>query len=361
MTEKPNISVLLPDEVTLAARRRALEAELRPSRRRAPRTSRRRLAVAVVALVALGGGAAWATGVFSAKDISFQAGVGCYSEARLTGPRLSVTVTRAAADPVAKCEKYWRQGVVDTTLRRLGREGKIDYPRGEYPPSLVACASPGSGVQVFPGGHGVCEKLGLEPLPGDYAAPGREAARAYTAWNRILARRIQVKPGPCLSPGPIAERARELLVAHGYADVPVRISTEGPCAKSIEARGRAIEVLTTSRHEDDTARLAEQAFDALSGLFERASLECIAPERFGVLARGRLRRAGLDQVRVGVSQRFFPCTYGSGGFTPEKLEVGIGASDRRTWRFSRAGFLRHQRQVERWQHKLADHHASDTG
>lgn len=343
MTEKPDISALLPDEVTLAARRRALEAELRSSRRRILRTPRRRLAVAVVALVALGGGAAWAAGVFSAKDISFEAGVGCYSEARLTGPRLSVTITHAAADPVAKCEKYWREGVVDTGLRKLGREGKIDYPRGKYPPPLVACASSGSGVQVFPGGDGVCEKLGLKPLPGDYAAPGREAARAYTAWNRIVAPRVQVRPGRCLSPGPIAARARGLLAAHGYADVLVRVSTEGPCAKAIESRGRAIEVLTTSRHEDDTARLAERAFDALSGLFERASLHCIAPERFGALARNVLRRAGLGQVRVGVTQRFFPCTYGSGGFSPEKLEVSIGASDRKTWRFNRAAFLRHQR------------------
>lgn len=358
MTEKPNISALLPDDETLAARRRALEAELQPPGRRISRVPRRRLLVAVVALVALGGGAAWATGVFSAKDISFQAGVGCYSEARLTGPRLSVTVTRAAANPVAKCEKYWREGVVDTTLRRLGREGKIDYPRGEYPPPLFACAGPGSGVQVFPGSEGVCERLGLEPLPGDYAAPGREAARAYTAWNRIVAPRIQVKPGRCLPPGPIAARARELLAAHGYADVPMRISTEGPCAKSVESRGRAIEVVTTSRHEDDTARLAEQAFEALSGLFERASLECIAPERFGVLARGRLRRAGLSQVRVGVEQRFFPCTYGSGGFSPEELRVDVGASDRKTWRSNRAGFLRYQRQLRRWKRRHAEVRAS---
>jgi hypothetical protein len=248
MTDKPDISTLLPDDATLAARRGALEAELRPLRRRLPRPPRRRLAVALVALVALGGGAAWATGFFSAEEISYQAGVGCYSEARLHGPRLSVTVTHAAADPVAKCEKYWREGVVDTTLRRLAREGKIDYPRRHYPPHLVACARPGDAIRVFPGAEGVCEKLGLEPLPDDYDAPGREAARAYTAWNRILARRFQVlEPGNCLSPGPIAERARELLAAHGYGDVSVRISNDGPCAKSVESRGRAIEVLTTSR------------------------------------------------------------------------------------------------------------------
>lgn len=345
MTEKPDISTLLPDDATLATRRRALEAELGKPHRSSLRISRPRLALAVLALLALGGGAAWATGVFSASEISFQAGVGCYSEARLRGPRLSITVTHAAADPVAKCEKYWREGVVDTGLRRLGREGKIDYPRGPYPPHLVACGRPGSGISVFPGPDGVCERLGLEPLPADYEAPGREAARAYTAWNQILARRIQVEPGRCLSPGPIAEHARALLAAHGYADVSVRISPEGPCAKAVESRGRAIEVLTTTPREDDVSRLAEQAFDALSNLFERASLKCIAPQRFGVLARNVLDRAGLHQVGVHVTQRIFPCTYGSGGFSPEKVRVEIGASDRKTWRFNRAGFLRYQRRL----------------
>lgn len=359
MNEKPDISLLLLDDATVAARRRALEGELGSSRRSLRRLPPRRLAVALVALVAFAGGAAWAAGVFSADEISFQAGVGCYSEARLHGSRLSVTGFHAAADPVAKCEKYWREGVIDTTLRRLGREGKIDYPPVNYPPHLVACANPGSGVAVFPGADGVCEKLGMEPLPADYEGPGREAARAYTAWNRILARRFQViEPGNCRSPEPIAEEVRGLLETHGYPDVAVRISSEGPCAKSVESRGRAIEVLTTSPHEDGVAGLAERAFGALSGLFERASLECISPERFGALARGVLARAGLGQVRIGVTQRFFPCTYGSGGFSPEDLRVEIGASDRRTWRSNRAGFLRHQRQLRRWKQKQAEAHAS---
>ena len=75
-------------------------------------------------------------------------------------------------------------------------------------------------------------------------------------------------------------------------------------------------------------------------------MECISPERFGVLAREVLDRAGLDQVGVGVEQRMFPCTYGSGGFSPEELEVSIGASDRKTWRHNRAAFLRYQRRLE---------------
>jgi hypothetical protein len=362
MEEKPRVDELLPSDSAIRAQRRALEDELMrtPPSGRARRKSTR-AAVVLAALVAIGTGAAWAAGVFSASEISFQSGVGCYSEARLHGSHLSVTVTHAAADPVAKCEKYWREGVVDTTMRRLGREGKVEYPRGHYPPHLVACADEGAGISVFPGSDGVCEKLGLEPLPADYAAPGREAARAYTAWNRILARPIRVKPGGCSSPGPVAERARRLLAAHGYADVPVRISSDGPCAKSVESRGRAIEVLTTTPHEDDVARLAERSFDALSDLFERASLKCIAPEKFGALAREVLDRAGLDQVRVGVSQKRFPCTYGSGGFSPESLRMDIGASSHKTWRFNRAGFLRYKRQLRHRRHEEAIAHKALLG
>jgi hypothetical protein len=358
--EKRQIDRLMPSDSTIRAQRRSLEGEL--TRTAPPGRARRkgaRVAIVLATLVAIGTGVAWAAGVFSASEISFQAGVGCYSEPRLHGSRLAVAITHAAANPVAKCEKYWREGVVDTTLRRLGREGKIDYPRGRYPPHLVACSDEGSGISVFPGPNGVCEKLGLKPLPADYAGPGREAARAYTAWDRILARRIQVKPGACSAPAPIAERARRLLAAHGYADVRVRISSEGPCAKAVESRGRAIEVVTTTPHEDDAARLAERAFDALSGLYEKAALECIAPAKFGALARDVLEGVGLDQVRVGVSQRFWPCTDGSGGFSPEHLRVEIGASPYKMWRFNRAAFLRNRRRLRHRRHEETIAHASD--
>jgi hypothetical protein len=148
-----------------------------------------------------------------------------------------------------------------------------------------------------------------------------------------------------VDPAPIAERARGVLATNGYGDVRVRVADDGPCAKSVEPRGRVVEVTTATRHEDDTARIEDRTFDALAGLFERASLECIEPERFGALARNVLDRAGLGQVRVGVSQRFFPCASSSSGFSPERLRVEIGASDRKTWRLNHASFLRYQRQT----------------
>lgn len=345
MSEKPEVSALLPDDEAIASRRRALEAALRPHRRR--RRVPWRLVAVAAALLVLGGGGAWAAGVFSAKEIAVGAGVGCYEKPSL---HASAAIFRSAADPVAKCARLWREGVLGVTLSREEEEGKIRRRDGAVP-HLVACSAEDKPVSVFPGGDGLCDRLGLQPLPADYALPGREVARAYTAWDRVLMRRIRVEPGQCPAPGPIAERARRLLRDAGYGDVPVRVSAEGPCAQSVESRGRVIAVLTRTPREDRVAHLAGEAFTVLAGLFERASLNCIAPERFGTLARQALDGAGLDQVRVGLSQRLFPCAYGTGGFSLRKLEVEIGASDRKTWRSNRAGFLRHQHRLGKRQNE----------
>lgn len=71
-------------------------------------------------------------------------------------------------DPIAICTKLWREGVVDTTLRRLEREGKIEPDPGRYSPNLVACAEEGSSAaHVFPAGSpAICRRLGLVPWHG---------------------------------------------------------------------------------------------------------------------------------------------------------------------------------------------------
>ena len=71
------------------------------------------------------------------------------------------------ADPIATCAELWREGVVDTRLRRLEREGKIDERPERDSPHLVACAYEGSSIaHVFPApGPSVCRRLGLVPLP----------------------------------------------------------------------------------------------------------------------------------------------------------------------------------------------------
>lgn len=89
--------------------------------------------------------------------------VGCYDRASLHADTTIVHGT----DPIATCAELWREGVVDTRLRRLEREGKIDERPDRDSPHLVACAYEGSSIaQVFPApGSAVCRRLGLVPLP----------------------------------------------------------------------------------------------------------------------------------------------------------------------------------------------------
>jgi hypothetical protein len=87
--------------------------------------------------------------------------VGCYATASL---RTDTTIVHGA-DPIGACAELWREGVVDTRLRRLEREGKIEPRPDRASPPLVACAYEGSATaHVFPGsGPAVCRRLGLVP------------------------------------------------------------------------------------------------------------------------------------------------------------------------------------------------------
>ncbi len=88
--------------------------------------------------------------------------VGCYEKPSLdTGATILY-----GTDPIAICAKLWREGVVDTTTRRLEREGKI-AERRDKTPELVACVGEYPAVTyVFPGdGPSVCRRAGLRPPP----------------------------------------------------------------------------------------------------------------------------------------------------------------------------------------------------
>ncbi len=89
--------------------------------------------------------------------------VGCYDRASL---HADTTIVHGA-DPIATCAKLWREGVVDTRLRRLEREDKIEERPERDSPHLVACAYEGSSIaHVFPApAPTVCRHLGLVPLP----------------------------------------------------------------------------------------------------------------------------------------------------------------------------------------------------
>jgi hypothetical protein len=104
-------------------------------------------------LMALGAGAAAASGVFSADDVKIEAGIGCYDRAAL---QTSIAFADPSTDPVAACAALWRAGVVD------------GQPRAVAPP-LVACTGEDQPVRVMPGdGPEICAGLGLVPLPADY-------------------------------------------------------------------------------------------------------------------------------------------------------------------------------------------------
>lgn len=89
--------------------------------------------------------------------------VACYDRASL---HTDTTIVHGA-DPIATCAQLWREGVVDTRLRRLEREGKLDERPDRDSPHLVVCAYEGSSIaHVFPGsGPAMCRRLGLLPLP----------------------------------------------------------------------------------------------------------------------------------------------------------------------------------------------------
>jgi len=327
MTEKPDISSLMPDEAKVAARRRALEAELEASGRLARRTPRR-LALAVLALVALGGGGAWAAGVFSAEDIAINAGVGCYEQPSLRG---GVAIFQSAANPVDKCARVWREGDLGLRLKRLEREGKIEPRPERYSPSLVACASQDGPVRVFPGSDGLCDRLGLEPLPDDYAALGRAHARAYAALHRVG--ELVPATTECPSPGAAAARVRSRLPER-YTDVEVTIDGRHPCAREYRAVGGKIVVVTMSRRLAGQERNGERVSAALLGLLERAQRRCLSRDYVRRLARQRVGRAGLDQVTVRVTGQG-PCVIGAWGYSPENERVELVAQSRRLWASSR--------------------------
>lgn len=90
--------------------------------------------------------------------------VGCYATASL---HTDTTIVHGA-DPIATCAELWHEGVVDTRLRRLEREGRLEPRAHRSSPHLVACAyEDSSAAHVFPGpGPAVCRRLGLVPWQG---------------------------------------------------------------------------------------------------------------------------------------------------------------------------------------------------
>lgn len=343
-----DISSLLPGEEAVRRRREALVESLPPAdpRRPGPRRRRRaspKLLVALACLLVASAGVAVAAGVFSADEIAVGDGVGCYAQPSL---RASAAIFAAAADPVAKCSRVWREGVLTG-----GRSTDV--------PHLVACTGDGEPIRVFPaGGDGVCGRLGLVPLPADYAAVGRAHARAYAALSVLLSREARAPGGPCPDPKARVGFARRLLAAE-YADVPVVVEGRKPCAGGYElSKNRAadrIAVRTVSRRR--AAAIAEarewqrgvaRVQAALAPIFgrpprfRRTRESCVAPQSLAAEARRTLDRAGFGGVRVRVAgdgacaslgARYNTCCTGGG---EAGLLATVRSVGRRAWRATKA-------------------------
>lgn len=349
MDRWPDISALQPDEAGERARREALIDELRGQRRRR-RTGPgvRKLAVGLAAAFALSGGAALAAGLFSAADVSLEAGIGCYSRPELGGGHLRA-VSHASADPVAKCAKYWR-------------EGRIGGDRAPTSPHLVACTEEGAGVSVFPGPDGLCKRLGLEPLPAGFAAAGQKAGRAYAAWFKFLMYDAEVPWGECRSPQEVVDQTRARLAKTEYGDVRVAIRGDEPCATMINPEGAALAVLTTSRTEVRQRGLLERASSELEPLLDKTVDSCIAPAWFEAAAKKKLARAGLSEVKVRilpraspaevrarVIQRNKPCVGGVSGASPGALTLFVDGESRRQWKWNSIGRKKTEKAQEKYE------------
>lgn len=300
MKHAPDISALLPDEATIRARRDVLMDAVNPSGPRHPRrrgSRARRLVIGIAALLVLGGGAALAAGVFSADDIAVEAGVSCHNRAALN---TSAAIFSAAADPVAKCARTWREGVMTG-----GASTEV--------PHLVACTAEDRPVMVFPGPDTVCEQLGLMPLPSDYAAAGRAHARAYRALFLLRTRDVPTPSSVCPSPQAKAAFARNLL-SRTHPDVPVEIEGGEPCGGGYELagdHGDRIAVLTVSRARDrvnSNRRSQRREMVAVQAIlapvfghpprYRRARVKCQDPQEFAAAARRALARAGRRDIPV---------------------------------------------------------------
>ncbi|HEX2031092.1 MAG TPA: hypothetical protein VHL78_06805 [Actinomycetota bacterium] len=124
-------------------------------------------------------------------------GIGCYAEGRTDSD--GAFVGADGRDPVEVCAEIWEDGAMVQGVRQA--------------PPLVACVAPeGDGVSVFPGDPGICQRLGMSPLPQGY----RHAAARFAAMREELVRRTHLDaPQNCMGVDDARAITREVLDAHG--------------------------------------------------------------------------------------------------------------------------------------------------
>jgi hypothetical protein len=211
-------------------RRNPLVTELRRSRRgRGPRW--RRGLIVVPAMAALAAGATAAVVALTGETPEIQA-AGCYPRAERNATATAYAED-AAADPVTSCAAQWRAGHVAPTT---------------VVPPLVACIPPaGPGeteARVYPGrGNEVCQRLGLEPLPADFASQAQRSAE----FSERMARRL----ASCPSVARAKQIAREELDRVGRTSWEVRVRPD----QGEVARTDCIDTYGTVENEGEPSRI----------------------------------------------------------------------------------------------------------
>lgn len=234
---------------------------------------RRRITLGALGFAIAATGVAAASGVFSSPEQLASTSIACYDRASLTA---NVAVLSAGEQtPIESCRRLLK------TDRRL-----------------VACAD--EGVHVFPGGPGMCEKLGMEPLPLEYTA-ARRRVNAFARDVMALEKRTD-----CLPPRELARRVDALLERSGWTGwrTWLRLDVEdGPCGAvsdqggngrrtiegSLDADGHRVMVIGTA------ARSTMDLLYSPGGLFmqiDAASRErCLTRDHLEALVRRRTDRA----------------------------------------------------------------------
>jgi hypothetical protein len=160
---------------------------------------RRRLAIGGLGFALVATGVAAASGVLSGSPEQLaSSGIACFERASL-----NANVTVVPGDD---------RTPIETCRQLMG----TDSP-------LVACAS--EAVHVFPGGADTCRRLGMEPLPPEYAA-----ARAKVEALERAVRRLE--RSECIPPPEFARRVQALLERSGWTGWTTWLRpdlAEGPC------------------------------------------------------------------------------------------------------------------------------------
>jgi hypothetical protein len=170
----------------------------------------RRAAIVIIPAALIVTGATYA--VLRTAEKVASGTVTCFDEASLDSG--GSVVEAEGRSPVAICAEEWAQGQMPRS------SGQV--------PRLVACSMPGT-VGVFPADDGgVCEGLGLAPLPPEY----EEAAARFAALRAALVARFP--EGECASLSDARRITRGVLDEHGFNEWDVRAVEPSrflPCAR----------------------------------------------------------------------------------------------------------------------------------